>query len=72
MWFWIYRIVAALLALAGSAVLAFLGQAAMSQAHEITIVFGQAAFIALLALASSMLTACVMILISPASRGDAP
>jgi hypothetical protein len=71
MWYWVYRIIAALLALAGSAAFTVLVEAARSQAHQITIVVGQMAFFAVFALASCLLTACVMILLSPAIRRDA-
>ena len=71
MWSWIYRAIAALLALVGGAVLTLVGRALDSGARQLSLVVGEAALVLIAALASSMLVAAIMILWSPASRPGA-
>ena len=68
MWSWIYRIIAALLALVGGTALTFVARALESRAHQLSLVFGQAALLLTAFVASALLVASVMIVISPANR----
>lgn len=68
MWSWIYRIIAALLALIGSATLTFVGRALESEAYRVSLVLGRAALWLTAAAASAMLLASIVLLLSPASR----
>jgi hypothetical protein len=70
MWSWIYRIIAALLALVGGSGLTIVARGFQNQAHQISLVFGQSALLLVVMVASALLAASVMILISPTRRLD--
>lgn len=70
MWSWIYRIIAALLALVGGATLTVVGNALQTEAHRISLVLGEAALWLTAAVASAMLVASIVILWSSASRPE--
>ncbi|HXQ13778.1 MAG TPA: hypothetical protein VN814_04050 [Caulobacteraceae bacterium] len=71
MWVWIYRVIAALLAFGGSALLSAAWEDLRGRAAELTAWLGGGLALVTIALASIMLTSAIMILISPASRPNA-
>jgi hypothetical protein len=71
MWVWIYRIIAALLVFAGSALLSAAWEELRGRAVQLATMLGGGLAVVTIALASIMLTSAIMILISPASRPSA-
>jgi hypothetical protein len=72
MWAWIYRIIAALLAFGGTALLAGASAAVQSQAQQLAVWMVQSFAIGIAVFAFVLLTSSILILLSPASRPDVP
>jgi len=72
MWTWIYRIIAAVLAMMGAAVLDAAARAWREGADTLSQVFGPAAMVLIVLMAIILLISAVLILASPAARRSPP
>ena len=71
MWVWIYRIIAAMLAFGGAALLSAAWEEFRGRALQLAASLGGGLVLVTIALASIMLTSAIMILISPPNRPSA-